>query len=63
MKLPQIDLPITAKWRKYVLLLAYKSLDSNTDPRLVKGWLKWSGAYLAYTTLRDNSIHVTSLSL
>ncbi|KAK7076971.1 hypothetical protein SK128_003320 [Halocaridina rubra] len=44
------------------LVLAYKSLEDPTDPGLLAGWVRWSGAWEAYNFLRDKRLPVSSIS-
>lgn len=46
-----------------LLVLAYKSLEDATDPRLLEGWVRWSGAWEAYTHLLEKKLPVSTISL
>ena len=63
LNLPHLDLLPGPRWRNFFLVLAYKSLDSATDHRLIDGWLRWSGAWLAYCLLLEKGLPVTNISL
>ncbi|XP_042893717.1 uncharacterized protein LOC122267674 [Penaeus japonicus] len=45
------------------LVLAYKSLEDSTDPNLLAGWVRWSGAWEAYTLLQDRKLPVATITL
>ncbi|CAL4070572.1 unnamed protein product [Meganyctiphanes norvegica] len=45
------------------LVLAYKSFEESTDPTLLAGWVRWSGAWEAYTLLQDRRLPVSSITL
>ncbi|XP_069168396.1 uncharacterized protein [Procambarus clarkii] len=52
------------EWRvKHLLVLAYKALEDSTDPQLLDGWVRWSGAWEAYTHLRDKKLPVSTITL
>ncbi|XP_064119242.1 uncharacterized protein LOC135224307 [Macrobrachium nipponense] len=48
---------------KNQLVLGYKSLEDSTDPQLLVGWVRWSGAWVAYTYLQEKKLPVSSISL
>ncbi|XP_068241312.1 uncharacterized protein [Palaemon carinicauda] len=48
---------------KNQLVLGYKSLEDSTDPQLLVGWVRWSGAWVAYSYLQEKNLPVSSISL
>ncbi|XP_042212134.1 transcription factor Maf-like [Homarus americanus] len=48
---------------KHLLVLAYKSLEDSTDPHLLEGWVRWSGAWEAYTHLQEKKLPVSTITL
>ncbi|KAK4306527.1 hypothetical protein Pmani_021670 [Petrolisthes manimaculis] len=46
-----------------LLMLAYRSLEDMTDPGLLEGWVRWSGAWEAYTVLQEKKLCVSSITL
>lgn len=59
---PSVGLPGDVTLRNQ-LVLAYKSLEDSTDPGLLAGWVRWSGAWEAYTLLQDRKLPVATITL
>ncbi|XP_076069296.1 uncharacterized protein LOC143041354 [Oratosquilla oratoria] len=49
--------------RRNQLMVAYKSLEEEADPRLLAGWVRWSGAWEAYTLLQEKALPVSTIIL
>ncbi|XP_050734011.1 uncharacterized protein LOC127007283 isoform X2 [Eriocheir sinensis] len=51
------------RYSRNLLVLAYKSLEDSTDPGLLAGWVRWSGAWEAYSLLQERKLPVSSITL
>ncbi|XP_069950102.1 uncharacterized protein [Cherax quadricarinatus] len=56
--------PVSASWRvRHLLVLAYQALEDSTDPQLLDDWVRWSGAWEAYTRLQEKRLPVATITL
>ncbi|XP_063867279.1 uncharacterized protein LOC135104152 isoform X2 [Scylla paramamosain] len=51
------------RYSRNLLVLAYMSLEDSTDPGLLAGWVRWSGAWEAYSLLQERKLPVSSITL